>query len=159
MTPSGIEPATFWLVAQCLSQLRHRGPRCCSKYWIIFRQIRYGKVAVHKKSGVYIRINYPDPRLNIVWAWLQRDKLTNARNPKACPLLPVSRMYKLQTSFFVTRCGSVLRSAFCSSGLCFCNYYTNRRFFYEVKQKQKQNWHWSHLCSTVCLPICLPMTS
>ena len=27
MTPSGIEPATFWLVAQRLNQLRHRGPR------------------------------------------------------------------------------------------------------------------------------------
>jgi hypothetical protein len=32
MTPSGIEPATFWLVEQCLNKLRHRVPSPCPIY-------------------------------------------------------------------------------------------------------------------------------
>jgi hypothetical protein len=36
MTPSEIEPSTFWLVAQCLSLLRHCVPHLCRVFTIIY---------------------------------------------------------------------------------------------------------------------------
>jgi hypothetical protein len=55
MTPSGIEPATFWLVAQYLNQLRHQ--QCvarkaiqnfavCVQAVVCFSKTRRGKVKV-----------------------------------------------------------------------------------------------------------------
>ena len=39
VTPSGIEPATFWLVVQCLHQMRHRGPLSSYYHVIILTQL------------------------------------------------------------------------------------------------------------------------
>ena len=50
MTPSGIEPATFQLVAQCLNQLRYGVPQRILKYCMKTKIVKFRNLKLMRKA-------------------------------------------------------------------------------------------------------------